>query len=272
MEDKDQFTVIGWASGAYKRLFEGLRSDCARFGYPVHLYELDQEFNSLVSAWCNHPRIIRRGVEDFGTVLFLDIECRIVAPIPEHWRAPLVSVRRPSQKFWIRYNSGTVMADESCLPWLDAWIRIIDDWAMGHLEPEDYVHYPGDLCDELALSAALSAFDVQVQTPGLEYVDRSSDAEIARGFWRNAHTIIQHPTIHHWPKEEDPVECKKLFVQNFARDPGAAETLFTAPVGRLEQDGWIFETDRRLYAPTEYWERAPRPWVDGPVTLTSAQR
>ncbi|HEY0512273.1 MAG TPA: hypothetical protein VGH73_10230 [Thermoanaerobaculia bacterium] len=272
MTGGDRFTVIGWASGPYKRLFDGLRSDCERFGYPVHLYELDEEYTSLVKAWCNHPRIIRRGVEDFGTVLFLDIECRIVAPIPDHWRAPLVSVRWPPQKFWIRYNSGTVMADESCLPWIDAWCRTIEEWDMAHLDHEDHVHYPGDLCDELGLAAAIAALGVRVNTPHLEYIDRSTDAEIVRGLWRNEHTVVQHPTIHHWPKEPDPVECKKLFVQNFPGDPSAAERLFRAPAGPVERDGWVFETGRGVYAPAEYWELAPRPWVEGPVSLTSAQR
>ncbi len=268
----DRFTVIGWGSGPYKGLFEGLRQDCQRFGYPCHLYEIDEEYDSLLKAWCNHPRIIRRGVEDFGTVLFLDIECRIVAPIPDHWQAPLVSVRRPAQKFWIRYNSGTVMADESCLPWLDAWIHILEEWDMGGLHAGDYIHWPGDLCDELALAAALAALKVPVRTADLEYVDRTSDAEIARGLWRNAHTIVQHPTVHHWSKEHDSVECKKLFVQNFAGDPSLVENLFAAPRGQVMQDGWVFDTERRLYAPEEYWEQAPRPWWDGPVTLTSAQR
>lgn len=272
MADDSRFTVIGWASGPYKKLFEGLRSDCARFGYPCHLYELDEEYTSLLKAWCNHPKIVRRGIEDFGSVLFLDIECRIVAPIPDHWRAPLVSVRHPRQKFWIRYNSGTVMADESCLPWVDAWIRAIDDWDMGSLAADDYVHYPGDLCDELALAAALAALGVEVRTPRLEYVDRNTDAELVRGLWKNAHTIVQHPTVHHWPKEDDPVEHKKLFVQNFAGDPEEIEPLFESAQGVVERDGWIFDTDRRLYAPAEEWERAPRPWVAGPVELTSAQR
>jgi hypothetical protein len=272
MPGEDRFTVIGWASGPYKLLFEGLRSDCQRLGYPVHLYELDQEYSSLVKAWCNHPKIIRRGIEDFGTVLFLDIECRIVAPIPDHWRPPLVAVRRPGQKFWIRYNTGTVMADESCLPWVDAWIRAIDAWEMAHLGPEDYVHWPGDLCDELALAAALAALGTRVHTPELEYVDRSTDAEIVRGLWKNRHTIVQHPTIHHWPKEDDPMECKKLFVQNFAGDPGAAEPIMAIADGTVERDGWIFDTGKGLYAPAEYWTGAPRPWIPGPVVLTSAQR
>jgi len=272
------FTVIAWATASYEHLATGLRSDCERFGYPFHLYEIDDDYASLMRAWCNHPLIIRRGVEDFGSVLFLDVECRIVAPIPEGWRAPLVSVRRPAQKFWIRYNTGTVMADASCLPWLEAWLRVIEDWKLGDLAPEDHVHWPGDLCDEVGLAAALAVLGVRVATPELEYIDRTSRAEIARGLWRNEHTIIQHPTVHHWPKEADPVECKKLFVQNYAADPALASTLFTTASGTPasappeEHHGWIFDPARRLYAPAEYWQRAPRPWTDEAVTLTSAQR
>lgn len=266
-----RFTVIGWATASYRHLARGLRRDCERFGYPYHLYEIDAEYATLTRAWCNHPLVIRRGVEDFGTVLFLDIECRIVAPIPESWRPPLVSVRRPAQKFWIRYNTGTVMADRACLPWLDAWIRVVDDWKLGELGPEDYVHWPGDLCDELGLAAALAALGVEVRTPELEYVDRASDAEIARGLWRNEHTVVQHPTVHHWPGEEDPVEAKKLFVQNYPGDPAEAPSYF-AGAGTVERHGWVFDADRRLYAPREHWPGAARPWIDETVVLTSAQR
>jgi len=124
----------------------------------------------------------------------------------------------------------------------------------------------------VALGVAIAALGVRVNTPHLEYIDRSTDAEIVRGLWRNEHTVVQHPTIHHWPKEPDPVECKKLFVQNFPGDPSAAERLFRAPAGPVERDGWVFETGRGVYAPAEYWELAPRPWVEGPVSLTSAPR
>ncbi|HSV30259.1 MAG TPA: hypothetical protein VLL76_11910 [Candidatus Omnitrophota bacterium] len=267
------FTVIGWCTQSYKHLAEGVREDCRRLGYRYHLYEIDDEYNSLMAAWCNHPRIIRRGVEDFGTVLFLDIECRILRPLPPHWRAPLVSVRLPEQKFWIRYNSGTVMADRDSLPWLDTWIAILEDWRMGELEPADFVHWPGDLCDELALAAALAAHRVKVATPGLEYVDRGNlAAELARGLWRNEATVIQHPTIHHWPKEHDPVECKKLFWQNTPGTPEAAAALFATDEGEVRRDGWVFDPATRRYAPQEFWPDHARPWIDDPVTLTSAQR
>jgi len=269
-----RFTVIGWTTASYAHLADGLRADCERFGYPFHLYDVDGEYRTLMRAWCNHPYVVRRGVEDFGSVLFLDIECRIVRPIPDRWRAPLVSVRRPRQKFWIRYNTGTVMADERSLPWLDAWIRVLEDWRMGDLEPEDHVHWPGDLCDELGLAAALAALGVEVMTPELEYVDRTSDAEIARGLWANEHTVVQHPTVHHWPNEDDPVEVKKLFVQNYPGDPADAAAILTAASnGRpVERHGWVFDPAAARYAPQEFWPDHARSWVSEPVVLTSAQR
>lgn len=270
--EKPRFTVISWANDAYRPLFEGLKQDCQRLGYPYHLYRIEDEYASLVKAWCNHPKIIRKGVEDFGTVLFLDVECRILSPIPSHWVAPLVSVRKPRQKFWIRYNSGTVMADPSCIPWLDAWIRVIEDWEMGELSAEDHIYWPGDICDELALAAALSALGVQVNTPELEYIDRNSNAEITRGLWCNSHTIVQHPTIHHWPKEKDLLEVKKLWLQNYPGNPHLIQPIFSEKQQEVQAHGWIFDGQQRLYAPIEYWPKEARQWVDQEVDITSAQR
>lgn len=266
------FTVISWCTQSYKHLAEGLAEDCEKFGYPFHLYEIDREYPNLVKAWCNHPKIIRRGVEDFGTILFLDVECRIVRPIPEHWRAPLVSVRKPPQGFWIKYNTGTVMADRDCIPWLDAWIHVIEEWDMANLAEGVFIEWPNDICDELAFSAAVTALRVKLNTPQLEYLDRSSDAEIARGLWKNAHTIIQHPTIHHWVKEQNALECKKLFVQNYGGDPNEVMSLFSDERGVMEMHDWRFDLTNRIYAPCEYWEEHRRPWVDDAVYLSAGQR
>ena len=254
------FTVIFWATDSYLQFANGLIDDCKRLGYPFHLYHLDESYSSLVRAWTNHPKIIRKGVNDFGTVLFLDVECRILKAIPNHWQAPLISVRKPAQKFWIRFNSGTVLVDESCISWVDSWQRIVDFWQMGDLDNQDFIHWPGDLCDELALSAALAAHNVEVSTVDLEYVDRNSTAEIARGLWRNNYTILQHPTVHHWPNEFDLIECKKLFWQNYPNDPNEGNKIFSKCSGLTKAGGWVFNTKTREYAPEEFWEDQPRKW------------
>jgi hypothetical protein len=265
-------TVISWCTASYRHLADGLIADCQRLGYPFHLYRMDEEYPNLVKAWCNHPKIIRRAVEEFGTVLFLDVECRILRLLPEHWKAPLVSVRRPAQPFWIRYNTGTVMADRDCIPWLDAWVRLVDKWDMASLPADAYVYWPNDICDELAFSAAVTALGVELNTVDLEYIDRASDAEIARGLWRNEHTVVQHPTIHHWPREHDELECKKLFAQNFPASPEGIERAFREERGVRAESGWTFDLDRRRYAPSEHFAAHSRPWTDAPAELTAAQR
>ncbi|MCN4144141.1 MAG: hypothetical protein LC437_03415 [Thiohalomonas sp.] len=266
------FTVITWCTSGYKYLAEGLISDCKRLGYDYHIYELDKEFPNLAAAYCNHPRIVRQGVETFNKILFLDVECRIVKPIPEHWEAPLVSVREPAQNFWITYNTGTVMADRSCIPWLDMWVLLVDAWGMDNLSSDAYIYWPNDIGDELPFNAAITAMNIQLNTVKLSYIDRTGKAELARGLWKNEHTVIQHPTIHHWPKEEGLVECKKLFVQNFAGDPEVAKTLFNTSKNIVENNGWIFDAVEKYYAPKEFWPDNKRKWISEPVILSSAQR
>jgi len=113
--------------------------------------------------------------------------------------------------------------------------------------------------------------DVQLNKVDLEYLDRSSDAEIARGLWRGKNTILQHPTIHHWRKETDLHECKKLFVQNYAGNPDEAAKIFATKNGVLKQNGWIFDTTQGQYAPQEF-EQYMRAWLNEEVEITSAQR
>lgn len=266
-------TVICWATDSYKHLAKGLQGDCKRLGYPFHMYYIDGNYSSLVKAWCNHPKIVRRGINDFGKILFLDAECRILRPIPDHWKAPLIAVRKPAQKFWIKYNSGTVLADENCIPWVDTWIDTINFWDMENLAPNDFIHWPGDICDELALSAALAACKVELSIVELEYVDRKGKAEISRGNWFNEYTIIQHPTTHHWSKESDPIECKKLFWQNYPGNPEEISEVFESAIGNvIGLNGWVFDTETRTYAPEEFWRDHPRLWIDEQVYLTSAQK
>jgi len=264
-------TIISWCTPSYKYLANGLRQDCQRLGYRFHLYEIEREYSNLVKAWCNHPEIIKRGVEEFGTILFLDVECRIIRPIPAHWQAPLVSMRNPAQGFWITYNTGTVMADPGCFPWLNAWIRIIKDWDMANLSENTYIHWPNDICDELAFHAAVSALDVKLNTPLLEYLDRSSRAEIARGLWKNKYTVIQHPTLQHWIKEKNPEECKKLFVQNYPANIAQVYRILPKSKQRLELNGWTFDPESRMYAPNEYWKNHKRQWIEDTIVLSAGQ-
>lgn len=266
------FTVVCWTSDAFAPLSRGLEADCARLGYPFHRYRRPGSWTTGVQASFGHPDVVRQAVEEHDRVLFLDAECRILRPIPADWAAPLISVRRPAQKFFITYNSGTMLVDRDCLPWITAWGEVVRRWDLSGLDEADFVHWPGDLCDEIALHAALAVLGVRPRTVDLEYVDRSSDAPISRGYWSTPHTVIQHPTQHHWAEVTDPFEAKKLFWQNYAGDPEEVAALFAAGGSPLRAYGWSFDPAARTYAPTEHLAAHPRPWVAAPVELTSAQR
>jgi len=266
------FTVICWCTQSYKHLSKGLQEDCKKYNYPFHLYEVDKEYNNLVNAWCNHPKIIKRGVEDFGNILFLDLECRIVKPIPAHWEAPLVSVREPEQGFWIKYNTGTVMANKKSIKWLDAWIRLIDEWKMDTQNNDVFIHWENDICDELPFNAAVTALNIKLNTVKLSYYDRNLNAEIARGLWKNEYTIIQHPTIHHWQKEKNLKECKKLFIQNYPGDFNDIIDYFNKRKPLYKTNGWIFDSENLIYAPLEYWKDHKRQWIFDKVEISAGQR
>ncbi len=236
----------------------GLRSDCERLHYPLQVYRIGRSFSDSIQASMRHVDVMIRAVTEYGTILFLDAECRILRRLPPSWTAPLVAVRQPSQPFWARYNSGTMMVDRTCLPWLEAWRNTIADWSLDSLGPEDYIHWPGDICDETALAAVLSVMDVRPLAVALEYVDRSRSAPIARGYWRTADTIIQHPTIHHWPSVDDVRESKKLFLQNYPTDTAAMEKRFETGGELIQEHGWIFDLANRCYALEQFWADYPR--------------
>lgn len=274
-------TVVCWCSQEFLPHSRGLETDCARLGYDFHRYEFGKSFENAIVASFNHPDMLLRAVREHDRVLFVDAECRLLELVPPSWKIPAISVRSPAQPFYITYNSGTMLVDRSCEPWLELWSRLVSAWQMRDLPEDTYIRWPGDVCDELALHAALVAHNVQPQRLELEYVERATTAPIARGLWRNEHTVLQHPTEHHWPELDDPYELKKLFVQNFAGDPNEIARGFNSPVGPgglggsvrpVELAGWCFEFGAHRYAPARYWESHPAPWIPDPVKLTGAQR
>lgn len=269
----NEFTVITWSNEKYNYLAKGLKNDCQRFGYNFKHYKVESDYQNLNAAWNMHPQIIKQGIEEFGKVLFLDCECRILKQLPNDLLSePFISVRNPSQYFWIKYNSGTVYADQSCLGWIDIWINILAGWKL-HTIPEDaYIYYPNDICDELALSAALLADGYKPKEVKLEYVDKKSDSPIARGYWENEHTLIQHPTLHHWPYSDDPHIAKKLFVQNFSQqDTNIYDQFFLTRNDVMELDGWRFDFKNNEYAPLAY-QHHKRPWIFDKVFITAQER
>lgn len=269
-EQMTELTVVCWSSTKYSAWAEGLRSDAEQFGYAFHRYQTPDDYHSSVQASLNHPRFALRAVQEFDRVLFCDAESRLLKPIPD-WPVPSIAVRSPRVPFYLRYNSGTMLIDHSCAEWLQAWIRVVERFELTSLDQQRYyIRHPGDICDELALHSALAVENIHPNELRLECVDRSATAEIARGYWRNSHTVIQHPTIQHWPLDDDPVLAKKLYLQNFPADLGIAPRIFNSGNGRIESHGWVFDGPNRIYAPALFSDR-PQHWISEDITLTAEE-
>lgn len=263
-------TVVCWSSEAYASWSAGLQEDARRLGYGFHHYKNEAAYNSAVDASLNHPRFALQAVHEFDRVLFCDVECRLLREVPD-WRAPSIAVRSPTVPFHLYYNSGTMLIDRTCITWLESWIRVIERFRLSELNHDHYyLRSPGDLCDELALHSALAVHGIRPFELRLECVDRSAPAEIARGYWSNQHTVIQHPTLQHWPKAQSAVLAKRLFLQNFPGNPDLIPKIFLEKLSTRELDGWHFDGRNGTYCPTMY-RGFPMSWTNETVQLSSEE-
>ncbi len=251
------FTVVSYFTPEFECFEAGLREDCEHFGYPFHSLALSNSFDNLIQAFDFKIAFIKEMVQRFRTVLWLDIECRIVRPVPEHWNSPLIStyVSGKSQGF----SSGVLMLDPSQMELIDLWLKYACK----------YPQYPDDFV--LEFLSKLVAFDFS--TVPLEFYDRDTHAPIARGLWKNEHTIIQHPTVNRWPapmqyrrafngkerkrrtvSESISRQRKSLFYRNFGGDFNRIDEVMRIGVEREYHDsGWVFDAVYQRYAPKLYW-------------------
>ena len=252
-----EFTVISYYTPDFKCFERGLREDCEHFGYPFHCQGLSNSFDDVIQAFDFKIAVIKEMVQRFRRVLWLDVECRIVRPIPDDWSSPLIStyVSGKSQGF----SSGVLMLDESQLGLIDLWLKYA----------RKYPQYPDDFV--LDFLSNFSKFDFS--TVPFEFYDRDTNSPIARGLWKNENTIIQHPTINRWPTpmkyrkafngkerkrrtvaESISRQRKALFYRNFPGDFARIDEVMRTGVEiEYHDSGWVFDAVRQRYAPELYW-------------------
>ncbi|MEO2010171.1 MAG: hypothetical protein ABGX22_15965 [Pirellulaceae bacterium] len=252
-----QFTVITYFTPDFECFATGLKEDCQTLGYSLHCEGIAEQFDDVIRAFDFKISYIRDMVKRFGKVLWLDVECRVVKPIPEHWSSPLISTYDAGTSNG--FSSGVLMFDEAQLELIDLW----DKYA------QKYPKYP----DDFVLDFLSSSVPFGFATVPLEFYDRKTQCPVARGQWKNEHTVIQHPTINRWPeptkyrrafngrerrgrteRESISRQRKGIFYRNFGGDfSSVKEVMQVGFETEYQHAGWVFDSVRQLYAPELYW-------------------
>ncbi|MDG2220075.1 MAG: hypothetical protein P8L85_01760 [Rubripirellula sp.] len=251
------FTVISYYTPKFECFAKGLEQDCERFGYRLHCEGVEREFDNLIQAFDFKITFIRNMLKRYPQVLWLDIECRIVKPIPPCWTSPLISVYETGKSQG--FSSGVLMLDDTKLDFIDLWMKYA----------AKYPQYP----DDFVLDFLARSISIDFDTIPLEFYDRQTSHLIARGLWENENTVVQHPTINRWP---DPMQYRKAFNGRKLKHRTESESIsrqrkgiyYRNFGGNFEQihgimkagieteycdSGWIFDAVQQLYAPELFW-------------------
>ncbi len=251
------FTVITYFTPDFQCFEAGLKDDCRRLGYSIHSHQLEQPFADVIKAFDYKIEFIQEMVQRYRQVLWLDVECRIVRPLPDNWSSPLISIYDSGLSQG--YSSGVLMLDETHLEFIKLW----------HKYAQKYPLYPDDFVLEFLCEATSFEF---TKTP-LEFYDRKTTCPVARGLWSNENTIVQHPTVNRWPA---PMKYRKafngrrrnrhraansisrqrksLFYRNFGGDfDEIANMMQWGSDEECRKSDWVFSPQTQQYAPELYW-------------------
>ncbi len=214
-------------------------------------------------------------VKRYGEILWLDVECRVVKPIPEHWTSPLISTYETGRSNG--FSSGVLMLDDSQLEFIDLWIKYA----------QRYPKYP----DDFVLDFLSNSVSFDFMTVPLEFYNRKTTCPVARGLWKNEHTVIQHPTINRWPRptkyrrafngkerrrrsERESVsrQRKGIFYRNFGGDFSSINEVMQFGIeSEYHESDWVFDSVRQLYAPKLYWPDVVDDFTSKPRSFETSQ-
>jgi len=263
-------TIVSFYTPAFAVFADQLRQDCWRHGHPCHIQLVDCPFANLIQVFDHKVEWIREQVIKFGRVIWLDVECRLLRPIPSDWAYPFMTFygwdRNPRHP-----SSGVFGVGSESLPMLEQWYQM----AVKYPVPDDFV------LEALLHKRAYKLFPIE-----MEFVSRKRKAPVVRGQWVNSATVIQHPTINRWV---DPLKYKKTFGSKIDRDRGdplmrARKHLFIRNYGgcfddihhRMEmkdqppfhEHGWFFDPSTDMMAPENFWPEAKGNFRSKPTNIS----
>jgi hypothetical protein len=265
-------TFVSWITPDYLPLQEGIRADCEKYAYPFFSEVKEKEFTHLANAFAYKPFFIKKCLEKFGKIAFVDAEIRILRALPEKWLASSLLFPKITPAFLhnilLFHHTGFFVMDRSALPLVDAWIACVERWnlqtAPKHtidLRPESIWH----ISDETALCAAMSALKIFPEEIAVSWTPPPNlgREEMRFGTIANEHTFLTHSFLHHWTQERfgfSEYEYYRMYRYHYAGDFRKVAARMAESSERFEDHGWIFDSKNKTYAPKEYFSARQAIW------------
>ena len=184
---------------------KGLIQDCKKFDYELTLEKVSEGSFSVINHVI-HQKMLQ-VVKEAGNqdrILFLDPECRIIKPIPQHWiedTRPIVCYKIQHGKHDIdRYTYGhtiqnsiqmqPIFLSQKDISWVQWWY----DVSLAASDPENKQYSPHELFLELALT--YNKIDLHKQFCVYNRAYTKNKHHVVKGSYTTDDTIITHPDVH----------------------------------------------------------------------------
>lgn len=271
------YTIISFYTPNFSHFASSLKADCDRLGYPHRIVETDPS-RSLTAIWDRKVDYILENLRELGSVLWLDVECRLLTKIPDDWIAPLTCTFQ--MKNGRPLSTGALMLSKEHIPFVELWSKYSKKYA--------------ELPDDFVLEFLLRHFDLSFQYIHTEFFDRTNPAQVVRGQWKTEHTVIQHSTINRWETptvysetfngtrknkrtvnrcEERARKRKYIYWRNFGGDYDEVDALMNSRVDKdFEVAEWVFNPSSQQYSPKPYWPSISEDFGVKPLTKEKYRR
>jgi asparagine synthetase B (glutamine-hydrolysing) len=221
-EVNPDITVCTFATRGYMKYAAQLEQDCKKFGYKFHNYVLDiEDPKDIQEIYFQQPAHKLKAVKEFGRIIWLDAESRILKPFPDYWTDGTYQIIRARREFISgsnkkigKTNGGFLIIDERNKKYLEDVCRTclrLDtmrrETIANHLEsyneplPNPPLMLEGGSEPILdAIFYSVSKFtDKSVFHESMSYdrfLQTGQSSKILRGEWPSNEAVIAHSAAH----------------------------------------------------------------------------
>ena len=216
-EVNTDITVCTFATRGYMKQAAQLEQDCKKFGYKFHNYVLDiEDPEDIQEIYFQQPAHKLKAVKDFGRIIWLDAESRILKPFPDYWTNGTYQMIRASRDSltWLSHaNGGFLVIDKrskkyledvcrACSRLTDAKRKILESYdpplSIQDLRYPMHIGGTEAILDTIFLSTAKftdkTVFNENIARN--RFNNNGQTSKIIRGAWPSDNAVIAHPFQH----------------------------------------------------------------------------